>query len=123
MRRGQRGAATAELALGIPLLVSLTIGLVWLLTIGAAQVRMIDAARETARAGARGDGTPAAVARGEQVAPGAEVTLSDGDGQVVATASDVVAPPGGLLGFLPGVRVHAEAVAAVESGVAEGTDR
>ena len=49
MSRDQRGAATAELALGIPLLVSLTIGLVWLLTIGMAQVRMVDAARETAR--------------------------------------------------------------------------
>ena len=55
MSRDQRGAATAELALGIPVLVSLTIGLVWLLTIGVAQVRMVDAARETARAGARGD--------------------------------------------------------------------
>ena len=114
MRHDQRGAATAELALGIPILVSLTIGLVWLLTVGAAEVRMIDAARETARAGARGDDTSVAVARGEQVAPGAHVTLSDGDGRVVATASDVVAPPGGLLGFLPDVRVRAEAVAAAE---------
>jgi Flp pilus assembly protein TadG len=110
----QRGAATVELALGIPVLVSLTIGLVWLLTIGMAQVRMVDAARETARAGARGDSEPAAVARGHRVAPGAEVTLTASDGDVVATASDVVAPPGGLLGFLPDVRVHAEAVTSAE---------
>jgi Flp pilus assembly protein TadG len=116
MSRDQRGAVTAELALGIPMLVSLTIGLVWLLTIGLAQVRMVDAARETARAGARGDSATAAVARGQQVAPGAAVTLSDGDGQVVATASDSVAPPGGLLGFLPAAHVHAEAVADLESG-------
>ncbi|HEY3527945.1 MAG TPA: TadE family protein [Nocardioides sp.] len=122
MSRDQRGAATAELALGIPLLVSLTIGLVWLLTIGSAQVRMIDAARETARAGARGDGTPAAVSRGEQVAPGAVVTLSTGAGRVVATASDVVTPPGGLLGFLPAVHVHAEAVAAAEAGAMAGAE-
>jgi Flp pilus assembly protein TadG len=114
----QRGAATAELALGIPLLVSLTIGLVWLLTIGIAQVRMVDAARETARAGARGDSSQDAIARGLQVAPGAEVKLSRGaaEGEVVATASDVVAPPGGVFGFLPGVRVHAQAVAAGEVG-------
>jgi len=112
--RDQRGAATAELALGIPLLVSLTIGLVWLLTIGLAEVRMVDAARETARATARGDAEPAAVARGLQVAPGATVSVSDRGGQVVATATDQVAPPGGLLGFLPSVRVHAQAVTAAE---------
>ncbi len=115
MRRDQRGAVTAELALGIPLLVSLTIGLVWLLTVCLAQVRMVDAARESARAGARGDPTPAAVARGEQVAPGAAVTVTQVDGQVVATASEVVAPPGGLLGFLPGVHVQAQAVAMAEA--------
>jgi Flp pilus assembly protein TadG len=114
--RDQRGAATAELALGIPLLVSLTIGLVWLLTIGIAQVQMVDAARETARAGARGDSTASAIARGQLVAPGAEVTMTGGDGQVVVTASDIVEPPGGLLGFLPAVRVHAQAVAAAEAG-------
>jgi Flp pilus assembly protein TadG len=33
--RDERGAATAELALAIPLLLSLTIGLVWLLSVGA----------------------------------------------------------------------------------------
>jgi Flp pilus assembly protein TadG len=113
--RDQRGAATAELALGIPLLVSLTIGLVWLLTIGIAQVQMVDAARETARAGARGDSSTSAIARGQQVAPGADVTMSGGDGQVVATASDTIEPPGGLLGFLPAAHVHAEAVAAAEA--------
>jgi len=116
VRCDQRGAATAELALAIPVLVSLTIGLVWLLTIGIAQVQMIDAARETARAGARGDDAAAAVARGRQVAPGAMVTLSLSDGHVVATASDEVAPPGGLLGFLPAVHVHAQAETAAEVG-------
>jgi Flp pilus assembly protein TadG len=112
--RDQRGAATAELALGIPVLVSLTIGLVWLLTIGLAQVRMVDAAREAARAGARGDSEVAAVARGRQVAPGAVVTMVESGGEVVATASDEVAPPGGLLGFLPAVHVHARAVTSAE---------
>ena len=115
MRRDQRGAATAELALAIPVLVSLTIGLVWLLAVGEAQVRMVDAARETARAAARGDAEVAAVARGEQVAPGATVTVVERDGDVVATASDYVAPPGGLLAFLPAAHVHAQAIAAREA--------
>lgn len=114
MTRDQRGAATAELALAIPMLVSLTIGLVWLLAVGEAQVRMVDAARETARAAARGDAEGEAVARGQQVAPGATVTVVHQEGEVVSTATDSVAPPGGLLGFLPAAHVHAEAVAATE---------
>lgn len=114
MSHDERGAATAELALGIPLLVSLTIALVWLLTIGIAQLRMVDAARETARASARGDPDPTAVALGLQVAPGASVSVSRAEGRVVASVSDSVSPPGGLLAFLPSVRVHADAVTAAE---------
>ena len=63
------GAATAELAMVLPLLMAVTLGLVWLLAVGAAQVRTVDAARETARAVARGDDQAAAVARGLRVAP------------------------------------------------------
>lgn len=116
MSHDQRGAVTAELALGIPVLVSLTIGLVWLLTVGIAQVHVVDAARETARAGARGDSDASAIEQGRRVAPGAAVTVTTSDGEVVATATDVVEPPGGLLGFLPDVRVHAEAVTTAEVG-------
>jgi Flp pilus assembly protein TadG len=112
----ERGAATAELALAIPLLLSLTIGLVWLLSVGAAQVRMVDAAREAARATARGDPVAEAEARGEQIAPpGSSVVVVSGDAEVVSTATGSVRPPGGLLGFLPAVPLHARAVAVVES--------
>ena len=52
-RRDQRGAVTAELALALPLLFAVTVGLVWLLAVGAAQIRVVDAARESARAVAR----------------------------------------------------------------------
>jgi Flp pilus assembly protein TadG len=113
-RCDERGAATAELALSIPLLVSLTIGLVWLLSIGVAQVQMVDAAREAARATARGDPVGEAVSRGEQVAPGSTVTVTLAGGTAVATASGDVAPPGGLLGFLPQVHLPARAVTAAE---------
>lgn len=116
MRADQRGAATAELALAIPLLLSLTIGLVWLLSVAAAQVRMVDAAREAARATARGDAVADAVSRGERVAPPrSTVTVTSRDGEVVSTASGSVDPPGGLLGFLPAVALHARAVAAMEA--------
>jgi hypothetical protein len=116
MTRDERGAATAELALAIPLLLSLTVGLVWLLGVGAAEVRMVDAAREAARATARGDPVAEAEARGEQIAPpGSSVVVVSRDDEVVSTASGAVRPAGGLLGFLPAVALHARAVAVLES--------
>lgn len=114
--RSERGAATAELAMVLPLLVAVTIGLVWLLAVGAAQVRTVDAARETARAVARGDSREEAIERGRQVAPpGSRISvLDDGGGQVIAVVVGRVPAPGGLFGRLPAVTVSAEAVAAVE---------
>ena len=101
--------------MALPLLVALTIGLVWLLSVGAAQVRAVDAARETARAVARGDDVGAAVAAGERVVPeGGSVTVASDGERVTAEASADVDGPGGLFGFLPSVTVHAEAVALAE---------
>ncbi len=114
--REDKGAATAELALGIPLLVALTVGLVWMLALGAAQVRVIDASREAARAVARGDDVTAAEAVALRIAPGhARVSIEVGDSQVVVTTSARVSGPGGLLASLPGVTVTADAVALVEA--------
>lgn len=114
-RRSERGAATAELAMALPLLIAVTIGLVWLLAVGAAQVRAVDAARETARAAARGDSPGAAIARGAQVAPaGSRVSVDDDGGQVTAVVVGRVSGPGGLFGGLPAVTVSARAVAAAE---------
>ena len=114
-RRGEAGAATAELALGIPLLVALTTGLVWLLALGAAQVRVVDASREAARAVARGDDQSTAVGLARRIAPdGARVQVSVSDGEVQVTTRARVRGPGGLLRGLPGVTVEAEAVAVTE---------
>lgn len=115
MRRGERGAVTAEIALGLPLLVSMTLGSVWLLAVGAAQVRTVDAARETARALARGDATDAAVEVGERVAPAsARIRVETTDGRVHVRVTARVPPPGGLFARLGSAPVEAEAVAVVE---------
>lgn len=117
-RRSARGAVTAELALGLPLLLSVTVGLVWLLAVGAAQVRTVDAAREAARAVARGDDPGAAVSMAERIAPeGVAVTVASAGDEVIARASGQIDGPGGLFRFLPGADVHAEAVAHIEEGV------
>ena len=86
----------------------------WLLAVGVAQVRVQDAARETARAAARGDDAGAAVAVGRRVSPaGSSISLRSSRERVVAT---VVAPMPGpdILLRLPGVRLRAEAVALAE---------
>ncbi|MBC9732773.1 TadE family type IV pilus minor pilin [Nocardioides marmotae] len=110
--------ATAELALVLPALVAVTAGLVWLLAVGAAQLRVVDAARETARAAARGDDDAAAVARGERVAPpGGRVVLRRSDGEVIAEATGEVDGPGGLFDFMPAITVHATAHALDEAAL------
>lgn len=115
-RRGQRGAVTAELALGLPLLLGVTAGLVWLLAVGAGQLRTVDAARETARAVARGDSTAEAVAVGRRVAPpGASVSVVDRGGTVTVVVTATATGPGGLLDALPAARLRAEATALVEA--------
>ncbi len=113
----ERGAVTAEAALALPVLVMMTVGLVWLLSLGTAQLQVIDAARETARAVARGDAATAAVEAGRRVAPdgGTVVVSTDGD-HVVVEASARIDGPGRLFSWLPGVTVRAEAFSLAEAG-------
>lgn len=116
-RRDQRGAVTAELALGLPLLLGVTVVMVWLLALAAGQVRAVDGARETARALARGDDPAEALAVGRRVAPaGARFAVARGGGRVVVRVTAEVAGPGGLGGVLPDVTLAAEAVAVQEQG-------
>ncbi len=113
--RPERGAVTAELALGLPLLLALVAALVWLLAVGAGQVRVVDGAREAARSLARGDAESVAVARAEQVAgEGSRVAVSWTASEVHVSLTRSVSGPGGLLDALPGARLHAVAVAARE---------
>jgi Flp pilus assembly protein TadG len=120
--RRERGAVTAELALGLPLLLAVVAALVWLLAVGAGQVRVVDGAREAARALARGDAEPVAVARAEQVAGGgSRVSVAWSGSEVTVTVTRTVTGPGGLLDALPGARLHAQAVAAREDEDASGS--
>lgn len=121
--RSERGAVTAELAMGLPLLAVSTLGLVWMLAVAAAQVRTVDAAREVARAVARGDEVSASVELGERVAPsGARVEVVESGGLVTVTVTGRVVGPGGVLSGVAPARVRATAVAVVE-GAGGGTGR
>ncbi len=112
---GERGAVTAETVMVLPVLVAVTLGLVWLVSLAATQVRVVDAARETARAVARDDDRAGALALGQRVAPdGARISVHDTAGTVQVEVRARGSGPGGLFAFLPGVDVHAEAVTAQE---------
>jgi hypothetical protein len=113
--RAERGAVTAETAMALPLIAVFTLSMAWLVTIGITEVRAIDAARETARAAARSDGSGEATALGRRVAPdGSRITVSRAAGTVVARVSSPVNGPAGLFGRWASVGVSAEAVAAEE---------
>jgi hypothetical protein len=111
------GAVTAEAAVVVPVLMLLTLGLSWLVTLGVAHARVVDAAREAARVVARGEAPSAGSALARRVGPeGTRVAVSDDESAVVVTAVAPVRGPGGLFAFLPAFDVHAQAVAAREPG-------
>ena len=99
----------------LPLMVAVALGLAWLLSLAATQVRVVDAAREVARAVARDESRSTAVGLGRRVAPSGSVigVHQEGDTVVVRVRSSV-SGPGGMFTFLPAVHVEAEAVAARE---------
>ena len=101
---GDAGSATAELAVSLPALVLLLV--VGLAALGAVrtQIACVDAAREAARAAARGE--PAA----ERIAGASVMVTLDGD-LVRATVVVHWKPFGG---GLPGLDVTATSVAAME---------
>ena len=110
--RDEVGAVTAETAAVIPVLVLVAAVLAWVVSFGVTQVRAIDAARETARALARGEDRGAATELGTRVAPhGSSFQVDqEGDTVVVRVRADVRGPAG-LFALVPGHRVEAEAVA------------
>jgi hypothetical protein len=106
---------TVEAAFALPILVLVTVGLVWLVAAAAGQLRCIDAAREAARVAARGDGSSSAVAVARRLAPAnASVSVSRGGGEVTASVHAVVTPFGGWAGRLASARLSATYVAADE---------
>jgi hypothetical protein len=101
---------TAELAACLPVLVLILGVVLTAVSAVAVRVRLEDAAREAARAAARGD-DGAGHRLAEQSAPGARLTVHTGAGQVEAVATTSVHPLGG---WLPGFSVTERAVATLE---------
>jgi Flp pilus assembly protein TadG len=107
---GDRGMVTAELAACLPVLVLLLGIALTAVSLVGARVRLQDAAREAARAAARGDPVAAhGLAIG--AAPGSAITITRTSTDVLAVARERVH----LLGnWLPGISISERSVAAVE---------
>jgi TadE-like protein len=114
LRAADRGSATAELAVGLPVVVLLLVAGLTAVNAVATQLRCVDAAREAALAASRGEPGEAA---GRRSAPdGAAVTV-EVRGDVVH--AQVRAPVRSLGGLIGGLTVSGDAVAAVEPGSPE----
>jgi hypothetical protein len=108
--------ASAELALAMPVLVSVLAIALTALQLGMDQVRCVDAARSAVRVMARGDSTTRVVSEAQAVAPlRANVSTTAAGGRVSVTVS---APPPRLLGALGlGMASSATATALLEGWV------
>ena len=110
--RRDAGMITAELAAVLPVLLLVLCVAVSAVSVVAAQARLQDAAREYARAVARGD-TGAGQRLADDIAPAAGFAVSSSSDAVTVVATQRVR----LLGeVLPAVTITGRAVAAPEPG-------
>jgi len=115
---GEAGMVTAETAVVLPVLLLVLAGAVAAVTVVGAQLRCVDAAREGARAAARGEDASLVTALAGRAAPAGARTSVAGSGTTVTVT--VVADVA-LLGPVPlRVPVAASAVTRREPGTAEG---
>ena len=108
-RRGERGLATAELAVLAPFALVLVVLLLWVASLGLTQVR--------ARLVARGEPEADAVEAVRRLAPaGSTVDVAEGaDGTVAVTVRVRARAPLGFASTVGSVGLDASAVAAVEA--------
>lgn len=105
--RSDRGSVVVEAALVVPVLLAVTVLLVWVTSLGATYVRLLDVAQTAARQAARGVVDPVDA----QSSPGAAVLITEVDGLIHAQAQQEMAPPlAGFLGWTLTVRAEAHAV-------------
>jgi Flp pilus assembly protein TadG len=111
---GEAGMVTAETAVVLPVLLLVLLCAVAAVTVVGAQLRCVDAAREGARAAARGETAAVVAELAGAVAPDGAVTTVQPAGELVRVTVSVEVSP---LGPVPlRTRVSAEAVAQREPG-------
>jgi TadE-like protein len=116
----QRGSVTAEAAIVLPIVAAFALTLVWMLSVGIAHVQAVDAARDGARAIARGEDDVQAIAQAKATAAaGSRVTVERDDGSVTVSVSFVAGAPAWVFVPLPEVTVGSRSTVEVEGDDAE----
>lgn len=115
-RRGDTGMVTAEIAAALPALALVLAAAVWVVALAATQLRCADAAREAARAAARGENLNVVRQVAEEVAPGnVDVEIERSGSAVTVEVTATVPLPGPIGGSLPMPAVRGSAVAMLEA--------
>lgn len=118
----ERGSVTAEAAMTLPILMAVVLLLAWLISLGVAEVTLVDAARDGARQAARGDDLAAVRQAAERTAPeGSRVTIHRSGDTVAVTVSVVGRSPRWLLVPLPPVHLSSTSTVEVEGDQSPST--
>lgn len=99
----------------LPVVAAFALALVWMVSVGIAQIGVVDAARDAARGLARGDDMATVVSAARRTAPkGAEIEVSYDARVVTVTVSSDQTAPGWLVVPLPVISLRAESTVEVE---------
>jgi hypothetical protein len=98
----------------LPLLAVFALCLCWLLSLGIAHVRVVDAARDGARALARGEASDRVAQHVQRAAPGARAEVSHSGEMATVLVTREVTAPGWLLMPFPDVELRARAAVLAE---------
>lgn len=102
----------------LPVVAMFALGMLWMITLGVAQVQAVDAARDAARSLARGDDPTVARTYGGRSAPaGSILRFADTGGSVRVTVLSHVRAPRWLLLPLPSVTLRATATVPAEGPI------
>jgi hypothetical protein len=116
LRRQEAGVVTAETAIVSMGLVVVAVSMLFVVAVGMAQVRCVDASRDVARALARGESDARSLDLGRLTAPtGARISTRTAGGVVQVEVSATVTGPGVLRRF-GGVQVASTSAVASEPG-------
>ena len=114
--REEGGMVTAELAVIAPFGVAFAFLLLWVVSLGVTQVRIVDASREAARMVARGDSVAEATRAARHDAPkGSRIEAKSSKGFVTVTVTAKSAAPLPFFADIGARTMTAKAVAADES--------
>jgi hypothetical protein len=120
-RGGEAGMVTAETAVVLPIITAFALVLLWLISAGITEIRLVDAARDAARSLSRGEDESAVRAQLAATGPpGSQLVVLRAGGDVTAEASVSAEAPGWLLVPLPAIPLHASATTQAELGVDGG---